>query len=231
MYTSFFLYFKVKWLLFRERREIRRRFPTFLPFECAVHRAYRFHNPYKICREHLKLKGVYGETPLPVLARIAHECGLNSSDVLFELGCGRGRGAMFLSHLIGCQVIGIDWIPFFIHVAEEIVASVHPRLQVAFRCTEMQTVDFAGATAIFLYGTCLSDEIIGALISRFEALPPQTKIITVSYPLSDYSSKFHTLKQFNATFPWGEGEIFMNVIKGLSFPLAKERKLNSDRDS
>jgi SAM-dependent methyltransferase len=212
---SFFLYFKVKWFLFREGREVRRRFPTFLPFERALNQTYRFHNPYKICREHSKLKGekcldAYGETPLPVLARIVHESGLNSDDLLFELGCGRGRGAMFLSHIARCRVIGIDWVPFFINGATEIVTSILPRLEVVFRCAEMQTADFAGATAIFLYGTCLSDEMIGVMISRFETLPPQTKIVTVSYPLSDYSPQFETFKQFSATFPWGEGEIFIN---------------------
>jgi SAM-dependent methyltransferase len=212
-FISLFVFFKVKWFLFKEQREIRRRFPTFLPFERALNRTYRFHNPFRICKEHLGQKGekcfdVYGETPLPILAKIAQECALNSDDVLLELGCGRGRGAMFLSHLVGCCVIGIDWIPFFIHTAQNIISSIDPLLRTTFQCEEMQTANLTGATAIFLYGTCLSDAVISALIARFERLPPQTKIITVSYPLSDYSPRFKTLKQFSALFPWGEGEIY-----------------------
>jgi hypothetical protein len=217
-FAAFFVFFKVKWFLFKERKEVRRRFPAFLPFELALDQAYRFHNPFHICKKHLKQKGeqcpdAYGETPLPVLAKIAEECGLSSKDVLFELGCGRGRGAMFLSHLIGCHVVGIDWIPFFIQKAQTITASIFPRLFTDFRCVEMQFADLSGATVIFLYGTCLSDEIINTLTARFERLPPQVKIITVSYPLSDYNLRFKVLKQFSALFPWGEGEIYINSLK------------------
>jgi hypothetical protein len=216
-FISCFVFFKVKWFLYKERREIRRHFPAFLPFERALDRVYRFHNPFHICKEYLKQRGeqdlnAYGETPLPVLARIAQECHLNSKDVFFDLGCGRGRGSMFLSHLTGCQVIGIDWVPFFIQNAQNITASIFPRLLADFRCVEMQSVDLSGATIIFLYGTCLSDEVIADLISRFERLSSQTRIITVSYPLSDYSSRFYILKQFTSIFPWGEGEIYVNLL-------------------
>src|SRR6266849_410523 len=113
-FLSFFIFFKVKWFFFKEQKEIRRLFPTFLPFELALNEIYRFHNPFRICKKHQERKGekcinAYGETPLPLLAKIAQECALNADDVLFELGCGRGRGALFLSHFAGCHVVGIDW--------------------------------------------------------------------------------------------------------------------------
>jgi hypothetical protein len=213
------LYFKVKWFLFKEKREVRRRFPTFLPFERALARAYRFRNPYRICKEFLKNKGeefpdAYGETPLPVLAAIARESHLSSEDVLVDLGCGRGRGTLFLSHLTGCQSIGIDWVPTFIDMARQIVATLP--LPAHFRCEEIQTADFSKATLVFLYGTCLPDDLIHALIARWVYLSPQVRIITVSYPLSDYSPKFQTCKQFTARFPWGEGEIYFNRIEGIA---------------
>jgi SAM-dependent methyltransferase len=236
-FIPFFIFFKVKWFLFKERREVLRRFSTFSPVEEALNRAYRFHNPFRICKEYLRQRGekcldAYGETPLPVLAKIIQECALNSDDVLLELGCGRGRGAMFISHLVGCRVIGIDWVPFFIDHAQKITASIKPSLRVTFRCTQMQMTDFSEATAIFLYGTCLSDALIHTLIAQFERLPPQVKIITVSYPLSDYSPRFHILKQFSALFPWGRAEIFVNLIKeGLSSPLAEEHRRDRGRDS
>jgi SAM-dependent methyltransferase len=216
---SFGTFFKVKWFLLKERREIRRSFPAFLSYERSFDRAYRYHNPFKICKEYLEKKGeectdAYGETPLPALAKIARECDLKREDLLIELGCGRGRGAFFLSHFVGCSVIGIDWVPFFISTAHAIAKEGDPPLPVAFRCMEMQHMDFAHATAIFLYGTCLSDARIHALIARFETLPSWVKIITISYPLSDYSPLFQTLKQFSVLFPWGEGEVFMNSLSG-----------------
>lgn len=212
---DFFLFFKVKYFLHRESKQVRRRFPAFSVYERAFHRAYRFSNPFQICKIHLKERGekqidAYGESPLPALAEVAEQCALTADDVLVELGCGRGRGAFFLSHLTGCRVIGIDWVPFFIHTANSIAASTHPHLSVRFLCEEMHKTDFSEATAVYLYGTCLSDEAILQLIDRFEKLSPSVKIITVSYPLSDYSSNFITSKQFSVTFPWGEGEVFLN---------------------
>ncbi len=193
--------------------QIRRCFPAFIPYEKAFRRAYRFHNPFRICKAFLRQKGAieidaYGETPLPVFAQIARECALSPHDTLFELGCGRGRGAFFLSHLLGCKVIGIDWVPFFIQTAKRIADSIMPTLSVSFRCEKMDSVDFSNASVIYLYGTCLPDQEILHLIAGFRSA--SAKIITVSYPLSDYSSEFCTLKQFTALFPWGETEIYLN---------------------
>lgn len=200
------LYFRVKWFLFQERREVRRRFPSFIPFERALKRAYRFCNPYRLCPD------VYGETPLPLLSQIGETCGLSGKDVLFELGCGRGRGTLFLSHRYGCKAVGIDRVSFFIQTAKKIGYG----LPIEFQCENMLNVDLTGATVIYLYGTCLADEMIAKLSSKFEKLSFAAQIVTVSYPLCDYSSAFVTTKQFTGLFPWGEGEIYVNQRSPLS---------------
>ncbi len=210
---DFWIYLKVKWFDLREAHQIRRSFPGFSRYERAFKKAYRFRNPFRICKQFLRQRGeamidAYGETPLPVFAQIARECSLSCDDTVIELGCGRGRGIFFLSHLLGCKAIGIDWIPFFIQTAESINNSFS--LPISFRCEEMHSSDFSDASAIYLYGTCLADEQICSLISRFESLSSGVKIITVSYPLSEYSSQFRTVKQFTASFPWGEAEVYLN---------------------
>jgi SAM-dependent methyltransferase len=147
---------------------------------------------------------------------MVEEFSIGSMDHLLELGCGRGRGVFFLSHLAGCSAVGIDFVPFFISTATAIAKHATPILPVTFRCENMETTDFSGATVIYLYGTCLAEEEIDALVHRFEALPQATKIITVSYPLTDYSPRFRTLKQFTADFPWGKGEVFLNGLASRS---------------
>jgi hypothetical protein len=224
-FISLWLFLRVRWFHFKEIKEIRCRFPGFIRYEKAFARAYRFRNPFRICKKFLRERGekwvdAYGETPLPVFAQIAHECALSREDTLIELGCGRGRGVFFLSHLIGCRVIGVDWIPDFIQHAESISESFFPRLPISFHCQEMRFSNFSDVSAIYLYGTCLSDEEISSLVSRFESMPPSTKIITVSYPLRDYSARFFTLKQFTASFPWGDAEIYLNCNNSLVRPLA-----------
>ena len=78
----------------------------------------------------------------------------------------------------------------------------------------MQT-DLKKATVIYLYGTCLEDHTIKALISRFKQVAPGTRIITVSYALSDYTDQplFETMKRFPARFTWGEGDVYIQVKK------------------
>lgn len=215
-FFSFFLFFKVKWFLIREANEVRRHFPGFIPYEKAFKRTYRFCNPFRICRQFLQQRGLklidaYGETPLPVFAQIAKECSLSQGDTVIEMGCGRGRGVFFLSYLLSCRVIGIDWVPFFIEKANLILNSCSPRLFASFQCKEMSSVDFSVASVIYLYGTCLSDEEICLLVGRFELLPSSVKIITVSYPLSSYSPKFRIIKQFTAYFPWGKADVYWNA--------------------
>ena len=177
----------------------------------AFKNAYRFCNPYRVCKQFFKSRGeqevhVYGETPFRVFAKIAVECGLNQNDVLFELGCGRGLGTFFLSHLTGCRSVGIDWVPKFIHIAQKIAVSI-PDLQVSFYCSRMEDFDFSNASVIYLYGTCLPDGVIETLTAKF---PSNARVITVSYQLSDYNSRFRTVKQFSACFPWGETDIYIN---------------------
>lgn len=201
--------------MLKEARKVRFQFSWFLPYEKAFKKAYRFRNPFTICKKFLRKRGeklihAYGETPLSVFSLIAEECLLSKEDVVIEMGCGRGIGAVFLSNLVGCHVVGIDWVPFFIETAKSLLQACFPSVSVTFLCEEMQTADFSKATVIYLYGTCLLDEEIASLTGKFESLPPSVKIITVSYPLSDYSSSFCTIKQFSASFPWGQAEIYLN---------------------
>ncbi len=128
------------------------------------------------------------------------------------MGCGRGKGVFFLSYLAHCSVIGVDWVPTFIQKAREIALLASPPLPVTFFCQDMFDVDFSSVTCIYLYGTCLEDEEIVKLISCFEALESSVKIITVSYPLSDYSKRFTIQKQWTSFFPWGEAEIYVNCL-------------------
>ena len=190
-------------------------FPDFVPYDTIFERNYLWHNPFRISKAFLKQKqGVsldaYGETPFSVLARLAKECHFTPQDRVLELGCGRGKGVFFWSHIANCSVVGIDWVPLFIHRAHRIAEQFKPRLPVEFYCQDMLGMDFSEFSVIYLYGTCLEDGVIQHLISRFENLDESVKIVTVSYPLSDYSPHFYTVKNCEASFPWGTTEIYLN---------------------
>lgn len=197
-----YLYFKVKIFEWLEQRKVRERFyhnQRFKQRDLSLLNAYRNKNPYRISREFIKTH-CYGETPLTTMAHIVDECALSSSDLIIEMGSGRGRASLFLAEFVGCRVIGFEQIPTFINKSP-----VSPNL--AILPQDMFTADFSKASAIYLYGTMLSDDQIHKLCAAF---PTRTKIITVSYPLNDYSPEYITRKTFTGTFPWGKTEVYWN---------------------
>ena len=205
--------------MFWEERKVKARFyshPLFAQHDRMLKRAYRFRNPYRINQVFLKKKGEtdihnYGETPLTSLCTIAEQCGLTPSDRVIELGCGRGRGVFFLSDVLGCQATGIEWIPEFVYLAQQISTEGVPQKgQIRWICQDMLEANLSEATCVYFCGTCFSDPFIKRLITLLSGLSSQVKIITVSYPLSDYSTLFRVVKQFSASFPWGQGDIYLN---------------------
>jgi hypothetical protein len=210
---SIFLFLKVKILEWYWQWQVRKVHYQHTPFKIqdqAFLKAYRFKNPYRISKLFMQQRGeenvhVYGETPLPVYHRIATRWGIGKKHQFLELGCGRGRGLLFLSHIHGCQCIGIEWIAEFVNT----IKKIEPSLKIYhedFMRAQIISRDF-----IYLYGTCLEEDHILALCERFLHLPSTTKIITVSFSLSEYHKRFKLIDSFIAHFPWGRGEIFLNV--------------------
>lgn len=211
----------VKWRNFKEEWHVRTRFyknASFAASDQALLQSYASCSPYEISKRYLMAKEakevhVYGETPLSLFEEIAKTAEISPQDHVIDLGCGRGRGVFFLSQQFGCFAQGIDCIPEFIQIATEI----KHRFNVAnasFVCNDFFNADLSKATCIYLYGTCLEDPLIEKLILSFRRLPQKPKILTVSYPLSNYpgGEDFHVLKQLNASFPWGETQIYLQRV-------------------
>lgn len=196
------LYFKVKIYEWLEQRKVKRIFyqcERFKLLDLSLLKAYRRANPYRLCRRFTKAHS-YGETPLTTMAYIAQQCALSPSDVVIEMGAGRGRVSLFLAEYLGCRVIAYEQVPPFV---ENMPSS--PNLQICGQ--DMFSADFSVATAIYLYGTMLEDEEIERLCAKF---PQGVKILTVSYPLSDYSPDYVIMKTLTGRFPWGKTEIYWN---------------------
>lgn len=181
--------------------------------------SYFLNSPFAISKHYLKVKGekdlyAYGETPLTTLDQISRECRLSSLDTVFELGCGRGRTCFWLRIFLKCKVVGIEYIPEFIKRADA-VRTKYGIKEIDFRCEDFYKADYSGATAIYLYGTSLEDDSIKKLIDKFARLPAGTKIITVSYPLSDYTQKplFEVMKRFQARYTWGTADVYLQIKK------------------
>lgn len=192
---------------------------SFFKADLSLILMYLFHNPFSISKRFLMKKGesdvyAYGETPLTTLDTIVKECKISPNDYVFELGCGRGRTCFWINSFVGCRVVGIEYIPDFVERANRIKNKLKIK-GVEFRLEDMRDTDFTGATVCYLYGTCLDENTIEILINKFSKLPVGTKIITVSYPLTDYTNEpiFEIMKRFPGKFTWGETDIYLHVVK------------------
>lgn len=191
---------------------------AFMKADLSLRLMYLFHSPYKISKRFLMKKKeadvyAYGETPLTSLRIIATECNIGKNDCVFELGSGRGRVSFWLSCFLNCSVVGIEYIPEFVERANLIVRRLKlPKIE--FRQEDMLKADLKGATVCYLYGTCLDDSLIEKLTENFAKLPTGTKIITVSYPLTEYANndKFAVMKRFKVQYPWGEADVYLQIV-------------------
>lgn len=192
---------------------------TFAKVDLSLIFSYLLNNPFAISKRFLmqhKATDIYayGETPLASFAAIMKECGVTSKDVVYELGCGRGRTCFWLNAFVGCKVVGIEIIPEFVDKAQKIQQRFKLE-NLEFRCEDMLTASLSDATVIYLYGTCLEDDAIHTLEAQFAKLPAGTKIITVSYSLPEYApeGRYEVMKRFPVPFTWGTGDVYLNVKK------------------
>lgn len=180
---------------------------------------YIFLNPFAVSKAFLLSKGaqdpyLYGETPLTTLAKIVKECGITSNDYVYELGCGRARTCFWLAAFVKCRILGIEQIPIFIEKANEVKAMYNVQ-NVEFYLGSYYDVSYKQATVIYLYGTCLEDSAIDRLLKKFSKMPSGAKVVTVSYPLTDYEVDplFDLVHTFEASYPWGTATLYLHVKK------------------
>lgn len=176
-------------------------------------RSYLTQNPYRMSKEFLIEKGesnvdTYGETPLTTMDVIAQECSLNSSDVVYELGCGRGRTCFWLHLFVGCKVYGIEYVPAFIRIAQSVKRKYQIE-NVKLVHADMMEVDLSNATVVYFYGTTINEQDLKKLCRKLAQCDRKVKIITISFPLSAYFSGFKTIKRFKVKFPWGETDAYL----------------------
>ena len=230
--SIFKTYFQAKLFHFKDLLWVLRfhffKYLIFLPIDLFFLAVSFFINPYRLSRKYLLKKGAkeiyaYGETPLRTFTQIAKEAGLTSQDSFLELGSGRGRGAFWLFSLIGCRVMGIEQIGFFVRV-NKLLLRLFKKKRLSFVQGDYLALEkpFKEATVIYLYGTNLEEEFLKKLVQKFKVLNSTTfktktrattKIITISYALSEYDQSFVTQKEWNVVFPWGKTTAYLNSLK------------------
>lgn len=204
--TDFFSFLDFLWVIFHCYGN-----PLFKKVDLALLKRYFFNSPYKISREFLKRRGEeeiysFGETPLKTFSQIVERAKLSDQDVVFELGCGRGRTCFWLSICKGIKAHGIDFVPEFISMANEVKDDFGVK-NIEFRCEDFFKSDLSMATVIYLHGSCMSIEEVAALENLLEECPGCKKVISVSFPLE--GSDWTVIDSFQARMSWGLAEVYV----------------------
>ena len=191
--------------------------PVFALFDLFFSLTYFFINPYRISRKFLekKLKEncyVYGETPYVTMDKIAKQTDLKESDLFLELGSGRGKSSFFIAFFYKCKIEAVEWILTFKKIAN-FFKTVLKVKNLKFIHNDMFNMNFEKYDVIYLYGSTLEENEILKLIDKFKKMKKTSKIITISYSLSDYDKYFFTKKSFNVYFAYGRTTAYINQIR------------------
>lgn len=179
-------------------------------------RAYLWRSPYKLCHRYLRnfpdarVQKIYGETFFSTLDTIARAVGLSDSDVVYDLGCGRGRAVFWFNAIYKCRAVGVELHPVFIAEARRIKNKLGID-GVEFIYANLMDIDYDDATVIYFYGTVFNREAISAAIERFKRVKRNTRIVSVSYALGDYTNAplFEIEQKLRGRFLWGETDIYI----------------------
>lgn len=163
--------------------------------------SYMFINPYRVVRKYLQKRGEsnpyqYGETPLMVIDKLITKAGGIAKYQHFgDLGAGRGRLSYFIKRKFGCQVFAFEQVSLFAQLGKKIFPKI------TYVEGDFLSHDISSLDVIYLYGTMMKEKEILSLTKK---IGRKTKVITISYPLSAYDSRFEVLHSCSVSFPWGK---------------------------
>lgn len=136
----------------------------------------------QVPRDEFKGKHVSGwsPTPLPVVTEALRLAEVDSSDLLFDLGCGDGRVVVRAAKLTGARAIGIDIDRSLIRNTRLRIANAGVADRVRIRRQNLLAIpDIRRASVIFMYlPTGAVNRLKAVLRARCTV---GTKIISVSY--------------------------------------------------
>lgn len=173
-------------------------------------------SPYAIHKRYAQCRGesdpyTFGETPLTTLETIAAFAGWNASDSILDLGCATGRTSLWLRCFIGSCVRGIDNNPEFIRRANHLARIAEIQEGLTFEEGDMLDCDFSWASGVYLYGTALEERYIVDLCDKMAEMRAGTSVVSISYSLEEYCTKFKCVKKRSVRFPWGETDAYFNI--------------------
>jgi len=203
------------------QRQVERKFYSNINFrevDKAFLSFYKKSSPYKIAvnfNRYCHHQNIYsfGSTPLHVYAQILYRWLNLEPGSFLELGSGTGRGLLFLSVFYSFPLKGVEINPTFVKTTQDLIDTFELS-NIKISNQDYLLMDRFETDWIYLYEFFMTDKQFELVCEKLiKTSKNTTKIITVSFPLSEYHDKFVVKDSFETTFPWGKAEVYLNTIK------------------
>lgn len=130
---------------------------------------------------------VYGETPARSMLAIMAHAGVSPSDVLIDLGCGRGLAVLSAALEWPIEALGIDAIPTFVERGNEISQWLGVGDRVRFVQGNFLDCDLSRGTLFYAAATTyereLLDEVAARVAQQAKNAPRPVRFVTLSQTL------------------------------------------------
>lgn len=131
-----------------------------------------------------ELDVIYVPTREPVMDAMFRLAQVDSSDIVYDLGCGDGRIVIAAAQRFGASGVGIDLDPMRIKEANENAMEAGVTNKVQFIEADLFDSDFSEATVVTLYLlTSLNERLKPILI---EQLKPETRVVSHAFSMGDW---------------------------------------------
>lgn len=131
-----------------------------------------------------ELDVIYVPTREPVMDAMLRLAQVDSSDVVYDLGCGDGRIVIAAAQRFGATGVGIDLDPQRIKEANENADDAGVAEKVEFIQGDLFDSDFSEATVVTLYLlTELNNRLKPMLM---EQLKPGTRVVSHAFSMGDW---------------------------------------------
>ena len=132
------------------------------------------------CRSHDNACVVYVPTPQSVVDKMLGVAKLQSSDVLYDLGCGDGRIVVTAARTYGVHAVGFDIDPDRVSEARENVRRAGVEELVTIEQRDVFTVDLTPASVVTVY---LLPRLNVRLVPQLSKLTPGTRIVSHDFDI------------------------------------------------
>lgn len=136
----------------------------------------------------------YEPTAYAVLDRILESGYINQDSVVVDMGCGKGRVALYFSHQCGCKAFGIDIEERFIRCADHNREILNP-INVSFVCGSAEHFKITDKMDNFYFFNPFSYDIFRGVLSKivtsYYECPREIHLIFY-YPSDEYMGRLMT---------------------------------------